>query len=189
MSAPLKVPTTYADWSECLDYFEAGIDDDAALSVMGSGTLSWTGGVAPLFARRVSAALDTRIKRIADELSRGIRLGADFNALARAMLDARKKLAQLYQLASLPVLAEELRGSLEQQLTQYAQTAQNSLEDSARHDRSGQLASTIRQCSLLNFKAHAAAIPQPTDVGTSSAAHRPDAGRPSGPVRRRNILV
>ncbi|WP_176079872.1 hypothetical protein [Paraburkholderia tropica] len=191
MRAVLRVPTTYAEWSACLELFEAGGDDDAALHAMSSGSLSWTGGVAPMFARRISDVLNARLKRISDDMTRELRFGTDTSALARTMLDARKKLGQLNRLASLSVFAEELRQGLEQQIAHYAKTAQSSLEDSAKHDRSGQLANTIRQCSLLTFSAHTVAVSEhPSRNGTSAGpAPAPASVSASGFVRRRNILT
>jgi len=191
----MKAPTTYAEWSACLDLFESRKDDDAAIAAMQLGTLSWTGGVAPLFARRVSATLDTRLKLIGDEMSRGLRLGGDTTTLSRAMLDARQKLAQVHRLAALPVFAEALRASLEKQIAQYAETAQQSLEDSASADRSGLLASTIRQCSLLLYRSVTSTAPLSSATTTATTA-TPAIGVSSAPgthtdgrVRRRNILV
>lgn len=180
----MTAPTTYAEWSACLDVFEAGGDDDAALAAMRAGSLSWTGGVAPLFARRISATMDTRLKRIADDMSRALRFGGDTTVLSRVMLDARQKLASVYRLASLPNFAEELRVSLERQVTQYAETTQRSLEDSAKEDRSGRLASTIRHCSLVQFKSMEEAT-----TSTSVSVPATNGYGAATVVRRRNILA
>jgi hypothetical protein len=187
--SPQKAPTTYAEWSVYLDIFEAGNDDDAALAAMRTGTLSWTGGVAPLFARRISATLDTRLRRIGEDMSRSLRHGGDATVLSRVMLDARKKLATASRLTAIPFFADELRTSLERQITQYAETAQRSLEDSAKQDRSGQLATTIRQCSLLQFKNFAATEAEQPGTPVSSCPTETNRTPGSGPVRRRNILV
>lgn len=184
-----KAPTTYAEWSVYLDIFEAGNDDDVALAAMRAGTLSWTGGVAPLFARRISEMLSTRLRRIGEDMSRSLRLAGDATALSRVMLDARQKLATVNRLAAIPVFADELRTSLEGQITQYAETAQRSLEDSAKHDRTGQLATTIRHCSLLQFKNVAVSVSEESGTFVSSFATESNRAAESSPVRRRNILV
>jgi hypothetical protein len=191
----MKIPTTYAEWSVCLDLFDIGTHDDEAIGAMNAGSLSWTGGVAPLFARRISETVDSRLKRIAEGMSRALRLGGDTTTLARAMLDARQKLATVHRLSTLPAFANELRESLHKQIMQYAQTAQQALEDSAKHDRSGQLASTIRNNSLLHYQATAAAIASAVAVaGESAHAGAPGAFLNNGmsaasPQRRRNILA
>ncbi|TXC79084.1 hypothetical protein [Paraburkholderia azotifigens] len=187
----MKIPKTYAEWSVCLDVFEAGGNDDEAIEAMRAGSLSWTGGVAPLFARRTSETVDVRLKRIADGMSRALHLGGDATTLARAMLDARQKLVSVYQLAALPVFADELRESLQKQVAQYAETAQKALEDSAKHDRSGQLASTIRNSSLLHFRVSAAAT-EATGGGSQAAASRTSTNNNTSVAtqqRRRNILT
>ncbi len=185
----MKTPVTYADWSICLDSFEAGTNDDEAIDAMSDGSLSWTGGVAPLFARRISETVDSRLKRIADGMSRALRLGGDTTTLARAMLDARQKLATVYRLAALPVFADELRESLQKQVGQYAQTAQQALEDSAKHDRSGRLASIIRNNSLLHYQATAAAATFADDNRALAVGAPSNNGNSAGSAhRRRNIL-
>ncbi|MFL9898012.1 hypothetical protein PQR71_07565 [Paraburkholderia fungorum] len=187
----MKIPTTYAEWSICLDSFDIGTNDDDAIGAMSAGSLSWTGGVAPLFARRISETVDSRLKRIADGMSRALRLGGDTTTLARAMLDARQKLATVHRLTALPAFADELRESLHKQLMQYAQTAQQALEDSAKHDRSGQLASTIRNNSLLHYQATAAAAASVVEGARAGALGTPSNNGMSAasPQRRRNILA
>jgi hypothetical protein len=180
----MKAPKTYAEWSFCLDRFETGGHDIDAIAAMRDGTLSWQGGVAPLFAKRISEVLDTRLRTIADGLSRGLRLGGDTTVLARSMLDARQKLATLHCLATLEVFPGELRSSLEGQIEQYAQTAQKALEDSSKHDRSGELSGTIRNTSLLRYRTTAGYNPatelaQPLSNNTTGLAASP---------RRRTIL-
>ncbi|MCL2656539.1 MAG: hypothetical protein FWD62_03785 [Betaproteobacteria bacterium] len=188
----MDIPTTYAQWSACLDRFEAGDCDGDMLAVMRAGTLSWQGGVAPLFARRISETIDMRLKRVADSLSRSLRLGADATSLSRALLDARQKLATTHRLASLPAFPEELRKSLEGFVQQYAQTTQQSLEDSAKRDHSGQIANIVRQNTLLRYTVVATADANIRLTGNSD----PAAASPSSssavagtPARRRNILA
>ncbi|WP_109479684.1 hypothetical protein [Paraburkholderia sp. C35] len=187
----MKIPTTYAEWSVCLDLFESGGSDDEAIEAMQTGSLSWTGGVAPLFARRTSETVDVRLKRIAEGMSRALHLGGDATTLARAMLDARQKLVSVYRFATLPVFADELRESLQKQVAQYAETAQKALEDSAKHDRSGQLASAVRNSSLLHFRGSVAATEAPAG-GPQAATPRTSTNNNTSVAtqqRRRNILT
>ncbi|WP_420998238.1 hypothetical protein ACKI2N_023850 [Cupriavidus sp. 30B13] len=183
-------PHTYAEWSACLEAFGRGDSDEIALDAMRAGTLSWSGGVAPLFARRISEVLSLRLQRVADEMARALRAGhagAGHVALSRTLLDARRKLWVLSRLAQLPALPAEVRDSLQGQLRQYASQAQQSLEDSAQGDRSGQLASVIRHNALVRFDTEP--VPEPPPV--AGAAAPSPAGQPTGdPIRRRrNILA
>ena len=57
-------PSTYAQWSQCLDRLADGTQDEDCLEGMARGQLSWSGGVGPLFAQRVNQA------------SRGLRIRA-----------------------------------------------------------------------------------------------------------------
>jgi hypothetical protein len=71
--------------------------------------------------------------------------------LANALLNARRKLVLLHRFALCPPFPKELADLLQKQIRGYAEKAQESLEDSARTDRSGQLATILRNNSLLRY--------------------------------------
>ncbi|MDR2688266.1 MAG: hypothetical protein LBB76_00730 [Azoarcus sp.] len=148
MSAP---PVTYADWSACLDRFEAGGEDEAVMAAMSQGALAWGAGVAPLFAERIVHAFNVRLKRSAERMERDFQYARDETVLARALLDARRALALLNEMAALPTFPEDLRAHLHAEVRRHAERAQKSLEDSARQDRSGRLGNLVRQNTLLAF--------------------------------------
>ncbi|MBB1634372.1 hypothetical protein [Cupriavidus sp. UME77] len=194
-------PHTYAEWSACIDAFARGGSDEEVIAAMRAGVLSWTGGVAPLFAQRISEVFSLRLQRIADEMTRALRhgsTGSDHVVLSRTLLDARRKLWVLNRVAQLPSLPGELAGSLQEQLRKYAAQAQQSLEDSARSERSGLLASIIRNNSLLRFDAEpipasSGSVANPTNAAATSGGGvaQPAASTPAGgpAPRRRNILA
>lgn len=180
----LPPPHTYADWSALLDRLDAGLDDDAVLQAMAAGTIAWTAGVANLFAERMGAVVDQRLTRCSERLTRDLNAAAGEPLLVRAILNARQSLSLLHRLASLPVFPAMLRDHLVGEVRKFADRAQQSLEDSARHDRTGRIASTLRHNNLQRYDGPPAATLPPS-------AHAPSVAPPPalpGGVRRRNIL-
>jgi hypothetical protein len=166
-------PTTYSEWSDCVEAFESGEQDDEVVLAMSRGTLNWNSGVAALFSERISGAFNTRLKRCADRMERDFRSGGDETTIVRAMLDTRRTLTLLHRVATIPSFPEMLREHLTDEIRKYAERAQQSLEDTARHDRSGRLASLIRNNSLLRYepapKLVASATPAPKTADVAPA--------------------
>lgn len=146
-------PSSYAEWSDCLERLEQGLDDEQVIALMAAGSLGWSAGVATLFSTRISEVFSVRLQRCADRLTRDLQHGMDETLLVRALLNARQTLSLLLRVASLPGFPERLRTHLRQVLDRYAGQAQDSLERSAVHDRSGRLVSLIRHNSLCRFDA------------------------------------
>ena len=170
-----QAPTTYAEWSVCLDLFESGLDDAGALAVMQAGTLTWTSGVAERFSERMANVFNKRLSTCADRMARELRTGADEVTLVRALTDTRRTLCLLHTVATLPIFPPTLQEHLTGFVKNYAERSQQSLEDSAKHDRSGHTASIIRNNSILRYENATTPAAQPT-------------GNAPG-VRRRNILT
>ena len=182
----LTPPDTYAAWSGCLELFESGSQDEAVLLAMSAGSLSWTGGVATLFSERVSEALNQRLARVANDISRDLRVAGDHGVLANALLNARRKLALLHRFSCCSPFPGELAELLQNQVRLYAEQAQGSLEESARADRSGQLATILRNNSLLRYAEQAV---QPPNGPEHASVQRPAPASTSGANRRRTFLT
>jgi hypothetical protein len=170
----MQAPHTYAAWSDCLSRLESGGADAEILAAMAAGTLAWQGGVATLFAERISQVFSTRLGAAADRLQRDLASGGDETALVRALLDGRRTLCLLHQVANLAVFPERLRTHLSGEIRRYAERAQQSLECSARQDRSGRLASLLRHNPLTHY---AEAPPAAADAGAPGVPIVPAAGR------------
>lgn len=177
-------PATYAEWSVCLDRFEAGLEDAAVVAAMGAGTLGWAPGVAERFSARIAGVYDKRLARCADRMTRELRTGSDEVTLVRALVDTRRTLALLHGVASLAVFPALLREHLASSVQTYATRSQQALEDSARQDRSGRLGSIVRNNSLLRYAAPAGA-----DNASGPSMPQYQVPAPSPGARRRNIIV
>lgn len=181
-------PGTYAQWSQCLDRLAAGTQDEACLEGMARGQLSWSGGVGPLFAQRLADEFNARLTRCSAHLTRDLRQGADEGTVVRAILNARQSLFFLHRLTLVPAFAETLRTHLRDELRKFAERTQQSLEDSAKADRSGRLRLLLQNNNLLRYDT----LQAPPPVASARAGMTP--GQPaSAPAisgaRRRNILI
>ena len=65
-------PNTYAQWAALLTTFAAGTADEEAVHAMRAGTLVWQSGVAERFTQRLLDALNTRIQKDGDTVSRDL---------------------------------------------------------------------------------------------------------------------
>lgn len=182
----MKTPASYSEWSNCVEELEGGLNDEAVIQSMANGSLSWTSGVADLFSERISCAFNTRLRRCADRMARDLSQGADETILVRSLLDVRRTLFFLRRVGELPAFPQTLRDHLCSEIKRYAERAQRSLEDSAKHDRSGRLISLIRHNSLLAYEESSN-----THDPAKSAPLMPDVSeaRDSIPPRRRKILI
>lgn len=181
-SGSSAAPASYAQWSQCLDALSRGDDDEANLRALYAGALHWSAGVAPLFVQRLADEVQRRLNLCADRLQRDLRLGAHEALIVRAIISARAQLAFLHRLCLLPALPEATRQQLASEVRKFAERSQQSLETTARTDRSGQLETLLRSNPLTRYAQDDAAVPPqpapPMQVSLLAPA----------PVRKRNIL-
>ena len=161
--APLAPPQTYAAWSECLDRLLGAGDDARVLEAMQKGSGHFNAGAVENLARRLSEVFDARLALCHDRFGRQMEQSRDVAALGRALLDFRRHLAFLHRVAMVEALPVTIQKHLSQRLDQTAKSAMESLEESARLDRSGETAQCVRRHSLLAFRDETAA-PSPTPV-------------------------
>lgn len=191
MPLPLDAPQTYAQWSDCLDDLVCGLQDEACLQRMARGSLSWTGGVAPLFSARLMTEFNRRLTLCSEHLTRDLRSIHDESAVVRAILNARQSLHFLHRLAQTSRFPASLQTHLADELHKFATRSQSSLEDTAKADRSGRLTVLLRHNSLLRYDV----LTAPTEGASGKpAAHTGLAAVPgttatNPSMRRRNILT
>lgn len=185
---PIGAPRSYAQWSACLDRLSEGLHDDACLEAMRAGDLSASGGVVTLFSQRLADEFNARLRRCSEHLTRDLRTGGEESQIVRAILNARKQLAFLHRLAQVEIFPATLRTHLTDELRKFAQRAQQSLEDSAKTDRSGRLLVLLRNNPLVRYEPVATGSPDATPaMGSPAAATALPAVTHAG-ARRRNII-
>lgn len=145
-------PKTYSEWVAVLDILKAKTDDDEVLLAMQAGTIEWQSGVAERFSKRLIEVINFRMNAAADKFQKEIgRSGVQERAIVQALLALRKELRFLSQAINLPAIPEEDRKYFYQLVVDQANNMQNSLEDSAKHDRSGKLAIIVRNNKVNAF--------------------------------------
>lgn len=180
---------TYAQWSACLDQLAAGHQDEQCLLEMRQGSLSVTGGVMPLFSKRLADEFNARLSRCSEQLTRDLRQSAEEGQVVLAILNARKNLAFLHRLAHVPSFPDTLRTHLADEVRKFAQRAQSSLEDSAKTDRSGRLRIVLRNNNLVRYEDSVQAPPSTVSVAVAGAVQSSTSTPlPASSARRRNIL-
>ena len=137
-------PNTYAQWAALLTTFAAGTADEEAVHAMRAGTLVWQSSVAERFTQRLLDALNTRIQKDSDTFSRDLaRASAEQDTIA-ALLAQRRRFRTLYAAADLPALPAATRKETIAAVQTAADRTQESLEASAKTDRTGRMSALVR---------------------------------------------
>ena len=145
-------PHTYAEWVIVLSALKSKSDDERVIAAMYNGTLSWQSGVAERFSDKLFDAVNYRLNEATDKFQLEIgRAGGQEHILVAAILALRKELKFLLKCMNLPVIPEKDRSAYCNLVYEQADRIQKSLEDSAKRDRSGKLASIIRNNKVTAF--------------------------------------
>jgi len=141
----MNIPQTYADWLVCFDEMRLGTNDEATVSLMEKGDLSWSSGVAERFSTQLFDLINYRIEAASKRLQRNFEMArGNETAVVTALLGLKRELKFLKRMAMLPAIPDDKRSYFAQQIKDYATNAQQSLENSAKSDRSGRLAYVMR---------------------------------------------
>lgn len=145
-------PKTYSEWVAVLDMLKAKSDDEAVLSAMQTGTIEWQSGVAERFAKKLIDVINYRMNSATDRFQKEMsRSNGQERAIVQALLALRKELCFLSKAINLPAIPEKDRQQYYQLIISQANSVQSSLEDSAKKDRSGKLASIVRNNRINAF--------------------------------------
>lgn len=141
----ITIPHTYYEWVEILDKLKEKSDDREVLAAMREGTLEWQSGIAERFIGRLISVINYRMNMASDRFQKELDYGkGQENAIIQALLGLRREMQFLAEAADLPILPREEREQCRQLVVSQAGYMQKALEDSAKKDRSGKLASIIR---------------------------------------------
>lgn len=152
MYTNIAPPRTYSEWVAVLDILKDKSDDEAVLSAMQRGTIEWQSGVAERFTKKLTDVINYRLNAASDKFQREMsRCQGQERAIVMALLALRKELAFLAKAINLPAIPEKDRRQYYQLVIDQANSVQKSLEDSAKKDRSGKLASIVRNNKVNAF--------------------------------------
>ena len=152
MSNGIKPPATYSEWVVALDMLAAKTDDQAVLQALLQGTIEWQSGVAERFAKKLTDVINGRMNAATDKFQRDLNnaRGQD-GPVVQALLALRKEMSFLSQAINLPAIPAPDREQYYQLVRKQADSMQTSLEDSAKKDRTGKMASLVRNHRVNAF--------------------------------------
>lgn len=152
LSTTITPPKVYAEWVAVLDMLKAKTDDEAVLTAMQQGTIEWQSGVAERFATRLIDVINFRMDSASDKFQKEMgRAYGQERAIVQALLALRKEMCFLSKAINLPAIPQKDRQHYYQLVIDQANSMQTSLEDSAKKDRSGKLASIVRNHKINAF--------------------------------------
>lgn len=148
----VKTPHTYSEWVAILDMLKERLDDESVLLAMQQGTIEWQTGVAERFAKKLIDAVNFRMNDATDKFQKeiGHAYGQE-RAIVQALLALRKEMLFLSKVVNIPAIPEKDRRQYYQLVVSQANSIQSSLEDSAKNDRSGKLASIVKNNKVNVF--------------------------------------
>jgi hypothetical protein len=152
VSVAITPPRTYAEWVAVLDMLKNKIDDESVLFAMQQGTIEWQLGVAERFAKKLIDVINYRMNSASDKFQKEMgRAYGQERAIVQALLALRKEMCFLSKAINLPAIPENDRRQYYELVISQADNMQSSLEDSAKKDRSGKLASIVRNNKVNTF--------------------------------------
>ncbi len=152
VSVTITPPRTYAEWVDVLDMLKSKTDDESVLLAMQQGTIEWQSGVAERFAKKLIDVINYRMNIASDKFQKEMgRTYGQERAIVQALLALRKEMSFLSKAINLPAIPENDRQQYYQLVISQANSMQRSLEDSAKKDRSGKLASIVRNNKVNAF--------------------------------------
>lgn len=152
LTTAIVPPKTYSEWVAILDMLKTKSDDENVLSAMQRGTIEWQSGVAERFSKKLIDVINYRMNSATDKFQKEMtRSNGQERAIVQALLALRKELCFLSKAINLSAIPEKDRQRYYQLVISRANSMQSSLEDSAKKDRSGKLASIVRNNRVNAF--------------------------------------
>lgn len=152
VSTAITPPKTYSEWVAVFDMLKTKTDDESVLAAMQQGTIEWQSGVAERFAKKLIDVINYRMNNASDKFQKEmVRAYGQERVIIQALLALRKEMCFLSKAINLPAIPEKDRQYYYQLVIAQANSMQSSLEDSAKKDRSGKLASIVRNNKVNAF--------------------------------------
>lgn len=147
----VNTPHTYSEWSQLLNMLKNQSDDQAVLAAMQGGTIEWQSGIADRFSKKITDAVNTRLNKASDRFQMIMGHSGGDGAVIQAMDFLRKEYYFLCRAVDIPCIPQDIRKQYIELIIDQANKTQDSLEDSARRDRSGRLAFLVKQHRVNDF--------------------------------------
>lgn len=179
----MNYPNYYSEWTKLLNQLkEPGQEDEKIIATLEKGKLEWTSGVADKIVNCTFEVIDCKLKAATRLFQQELdHARGEEAAVILAIVNARYRFDLLYRLCRLSIFPKEVTESLVHAVSKYVGDSQEALLESAKQDRTGQLAYTIKYNSL---------IPQQTQAPAAAAQEKIDQMEPdANPFKpRRRVL-
>ena len=148
----MTAPQNYSDWIILLDQLKNKTDDTEVVEAMKQGTIPWQSGVSERFIKKLIDAVNTRMNSASDRFQRDMNYAAGREgSIVQALLALRKEMALLADVMNIPAIPEADRAQYVALVKAQADNMQNSLEDTAKKDRTGKLPSIVKNHKVNVF--------------------------------------
>lgn len=145
IKSEISAPKTYYEWVDVLDIVKSRSNDEAVLDAIQNGSIDWQTGVAERFINKLIDVVDGRMNSASDKFQNDMNHSkGEERAITQALHALRKEFRFLKKLVDIPAIPEDERTQCLKLVADQANEVQRALEDSARYDRSGKLASIVR---------------------------------------------
>ena len=137
-----KAPKIYADWVKAFNIVKSAEDDEAILALMQEGEIVWQSGVAERFLKKIVDTVNFRLNRATDNFQKSH--GTDENELIKSVMQLRKELQFTLKIVDIKALPVKEKMEIRNMIIAQSNAIQESLEKRAASDRSGKLASVLK---------------------------------------------
>ncbi|MDY3974004.1 MAG: hypothetical protein SOY76_05155 [Veillonella caviae] len=134
----------YAQWMDYFDELQDAPCDLQLLEPLKYGSIELSREVAERFIKRLFSLVEYRLKKNEASFDRIMQFARDEYSYSQGLLGLKKEFAFLKELVNIPTLPEDFRAQLLGAVQEAADNTQQSLESSARSDRSGVLGHLVR---------------------------------------------
>jgi len=158
----MNPPNYYSDWMHLLHQLkDLGQENEKIIGVLEKGSLEWTSGVADKIVDLTLEVIEFKLKNTTRQFQQELdHSRGEEAAIISAIINARYRFDLIYRLCRFAIFPNEVKEALTNVVSKYVGDSQEALLESAKYDRTGQLAYTIRHNSL---------IPQQTQAPAAAA--------------------
>lgn len=146
----INIPRTYYEWKQVFEILESGENDGEVLEAIYNGTVYWQSGVAERFNNRLIKTINKRMDKASDKMQKGLKRATSEGDIVNLCLAMRKEFEFLYKVINMNALPEDYKESYRDMIDNSVSTLQNSLEESAKKDRTGKLLTIIKNNRVDN---------------------------------------
>ena len=137
-----KAPKIYADWIKVFNVLKSGEDDEVILPLMQEGEIVWQSGVAERFIRKLVDTVNFRLDKAIDNFQKSHQ--SDENEIIQSLMQLRRELQFMLKVVDINAIPVKEKTELRNMIINQSNSIQESLEKSSESDRSGKLASIVK---------------------------------------------